>query len=115
MTTVLTGWPDMAAYKAWARIGTDDTVDDVAIGAALAAVGLYVTEQAALLDDGGDDPVTIPADLYQACLLLTNRLLARRNSPEGVVGSNDGTVVSIGRSDPDAARLIAPYAKAKLA
>jgi hypothetical protein len=110
---MLTGWPDLAAYKAWARIGDD--VDDVAITAALAAVQVYVTEQATLLDGAGDDPVTIPADLNQACLLLTNRLLARRNSPEGVVGSNDGTVVNIGRSDPDAARLIARYVAAKLA
>lgn len=106
-----TGWPTVERYKAWARIAESDTLDDAAISEALAATEAYVAGQVTLL--GADDAV--PADVGYACLLLTNRLLARRNSPEGVVGSIDGVVADIGRYDPDTARLLSPYVAAKLA
>lgn len=106
-----TTWPTAEDYKSWARVPEADTVDDAAIAQALAASNAYVQGQATLLV--ADAP--LPADVAYACLLLTNRLLARRNSPEGVVGGFDGVVADIGRYDPDAGRLLAPYIAAKLA
>jgi hypothetical protein len=102
-------WPDTATYKAWARIA--DAVDDAAIGQAVAATNAYVAGRADLLDPDED----LPPDVTYACLLLTNRLLARRNTPEGVIGSFDGVVADIGRYDPDAGRLLGPYIGIKLA
>jgi hypothetical protein len=102
-------YPDVAAYKRWARIA--DTVDDAAIAAAVDAVNTYVARECTLLDPDEESP----PDVVYGCLLLVNRLLARRNSPEGVVGSIDGVVADIGRYDPDVARLLDPYTGAKLA
>lgn len=104
-----TGWPVLEDYKAWARIG--DNIDDAAIERALAAAVRHVEETATLIE--ADDPA--PADLTEAVLLLTNRLLARRNSPEGVLSIADGTVVTVGRFDPDITRLLGPHTAAKLA
>lgn len=104
-----TTWPTAAEYKAWARVS--DTVDDVAIGLAVAAAVSHVAERATLLVP--DAP--LPPDVAYACMLLTNRLLARRNSPEGVIGSFDGVVADIGRSDPDAGRLLRPYEAVRMA
>jgi hypothetical protein len=103
------GWPIVADYKAWARV--TDSVDDAAIAQCLAAAVDHLDAELTLLD--ADE--AIGGDVRQAALLLTNRLLARRNSPEGVVGGADGTVTNIGRSDPDVWRLVAPYVAGKLA
>ena len=105
-------WPTADDYKAWARIGTADTLDDAAIAQAVAAVNTHVAGRCTLLDPDAED---LPADVVYACLLLTNRLLARRNSPEGIVGSFDGVIADIGRTDPDAGRLLRPYEAAKIA
>jgi hypothetical protein len=52
----------------------------------------------------------IPAAVRQACLLVTNRLVRRRNSPEGVAGFDEfGTIRISNRDDPDAVRYLSPY------
>lgn len=104
-------WPSSTNYKAWARIG--DTVDDAAISAALAAVKAAVLTRCTVLAEVIDPDV--PADVHQACLLWCNRLMARRNSPEGVIGVADMGVANIGRWDPDVGRLLAPYTDVVLA
>jgi hypothetical protein len=104
-----TGWPTAADYKAWARIA--DAVDDVPIADALAASIAYAEERCSLIE--ADEPA--PADATYAVKLLARRLLARRNSPEGIIGSFDGVVADIGRYDPDVARLLGPHMAARLA
>jgi hypothetical protein len=99
-------WPSADEYKAWARVPDADTVDDAAIGQAIDAVNVHVAGKCTMLDPDAED---LPADVVYAVLLLTNRLLARRNSPEGIVGSFDGVIADIGRYDPDAYRLLGPY------
>lgn len=52
----------------------------------------------------------VPVPVKQATLLVVNRLVQRRNSPEGVAGFDEvGTVRISAREDPDAVRLLTPY------
>ena len=50
-----------------------------------------------------------PADLVQAVVLRTARLLARRNSPDGIVGVGEFGPVRIASIDRDIEHLEAPY------
>lgn len=51
----------------------------------------------------------VPDAISQAALLQATRLYARKNSPEGVLGSSEWGVSRVSRADPDVAALIAPY------
>jgi hypothetical protein len=104
-------WPDLDRYKAWARIG--DTVDDASIVEALDAATAAVKERATRIPaDAGD---VCPPDVALATMLWANRLFARRNSPSGVVGTDDmGQAIIPGR-DPDIRRLISPWSSPVLA
>lgn len=54
----------------------------------------------------------IPDAVYQATLILVNRIVKRRGSPEGVAGFDEfGTVRISSRDDPDAVRYLLPYQK----
>ena len=72
-------WPTVDEYKDWARIR--DTSDDVAIDQALSAVMEAIVARAPSLATAD-----CPTDVLYATLLWTNRLLSRRNSPDGIVG-----------------------------
>jgi hypothetical protein len=50
-----------------------------------------------------------PYAVKQAALLQANRLFARINSPEGVLGSSEWGAVRVGRLDPDVRQLLASY------
>jgi hypothetical protein len=104
-------WPDLARYKAWARIADD--LDDAAITESLdAATGAVKARATRIPIDAGD---VCPADVAEAVLLWTNRLFARRNSPTGVVGTDDMGQALIPGRDPDIRRLISPWASPVMA
>jgi hypothetical protein len=96
------GWPDIDEYKQWARVV--DTVDDVAIDQALSAVMAAIVARCPVLATA-----PCPEDALYACLLWTNRLLVRRQSPEGIVGIADMGAVKIMRTDADIDDLLAPW------
>jgi hypothetical protein len=96
------GWPDIDEYKQWARVA--DTVDDVAIDQALSAVKTAIVARCPVLATAA-----CPADALYACLLWTNRILVRRQSPEGIVGIADMGAVPIVGSDKDVSQLLAPW------
>lgn len=79
------GQPDLDALKAWLGLDVDDTDDDVvlteSLNAALVAQGRVVRYP---VDDYGEEEFN--DDLREAVFLRAQRLAARRNSPEGVVG-----------------------------
>lgn len=104
----MSGWPTVATYKAYARIG--DAVDDAAIATALEAVKDAIRMRCSVVRGGYTPPA-----VEQAALLWASRLLARRNSPEGVVGTPELGVANIGRYDPDVSRLLAPFTDPVLA
>jgi hypothetical protein len=98
-------WPDLARYKAWARV--PDNVDDARIVESLASATAAVKARATRIPvDAGD---VCPPEVAEAVLLWTNRLVARANSPTGVVGTDDMGQALIPGRDPDIRRLISPW------
>lgn len=102
------GWPDIAEYKQWARVA--DTVDDVAIDQALSAVKVAIVARCPVLATAA-----CPYDVLYACLLWTNRLLVRRQSPEGIVGIADMGALRISGRDTDIAQMLSPWTEAVIA
>lgn len=106
------GAPDLSQVKAWLGLEPEDTQDDAvltaSLNASLAAQALVVGYPT---DDFGDPLFT--DDLREAVFLRTQRLAARRNSPEGVVGLSGGGGDFVGArvpsGDPDILRLEGPY------
>ncbi len=102
------GWPDIDEYKQWSRV--TDTVDDVAIDQALSAVKAAIVSRCPVLATA-----PCPFDVLYACLLWTNRLLVRRQSPEGIVGIADMGAVAIKASDKDIDQMLAPWVEPVIA
>ena len=96
------GWPDIDEYKQWSRV--TDTVDDVAIDQALSAVKGAIVSRCPVLATA-----PCPFDALYACLLWTNRLLVRRQSPEGIVGIADMGAVAIMKTDRDIQQMLSPW------
>ena len=101
-------WPTVDEYKDWARIR--DTSDDVAIDQALSAVMEAIVARAPSLASAD-----CPTDVLYAVLLWTNRLLSRRNSPDGIVGVADLGVATIAKADRDVLQLLSPWIEPVLA
>jgi hypothetical protein len=102
------GWPDIDEYKDWSKVS--DTADDVAIDQALSAA-----KQAIVARCPGLASAACPPDVLYGCLLWTNRLLVRRQSPEGVVGVADLGIVNIASRDRDIGQMLAPWTEPVLA
>lgn len=50
---------------------------------------------------------SVPANIAEACILLTLRLFRRKDSPLGILGFGDlGNVVRVGKLDPDVMALL---------
>lgn len=109
--------PDLEAFKAWLGLEAADTYDDAvlqqSLDAALAALARLVT----FPDESGTPGFT--DDLVEAVFLWAQRLAARRNSPEGVVGlsglGGDFVSARVPSYDSDIMRLIGPYLKIPVA
>lgn len=106
-------WLTTDDYKAWARIDPGDTSDDVAIGHAVGAASEACELRAprAFQVDDSDPPVAypVPEMVIQAALLITNRLMSRRNSPDGVVGVPDLGAAVIVSYDADVSQMLGPW------
>ena len=104
-------WLTVDEYKAWARIDGADTTDDVAIAEAVEASSEAVQIRApkAFVLDDTDQPVPPPQAAHEAGLLLANRLMSRRNSPDGVVGVSDMGTATILSYDADITALLSPW------
>lgn len=93
------GSPDLAALKGWLGLAVDDTQDDTVLQESLDAAK---AQQAQIVVYGCDefgDPVMCD-DLREAIMLRSQRLAARRNSPEGVVGLSGGGGEFVGARVP---------------
>lgn len=106
-------WLTVDEYKAFARIDPADTADDAAIAGNVAAAALTLEIRAPLafaVDSAGEPLLpAVPADVHQAGLLLVNRLMSRRNSPDGVVGVSDMGTARIASYDADITQLVSPW------
>ena len=52
---------------------------------------------------------TVPTDVAEACLLLSTRLLKRKDVPFAVLGAQETGFVNLPRVDPDVRGLLDPY------
>jgi hypothetical protein len=57
----------------------------------------------------------VPVDVRLACVILSQRLFKRFDSPTGVLGMGDLGVIRISRIDSDIQALLAPYQKVSVA
>lgn len=58
---------------------------------------------------------SVPTDVEQACIILSQRQYKRYDSPLGVAGIGDLGVMRVTRVDPDVAQLLAPYRRIRMA
>jgi len=110
--------PTLDDVKAWLGLEADDTYDDVTLQESLdAALAAQATVCVYPLDDFGEASYT--ADLREAVFLRTQRLAARRNSPEGVVGlsgvGGDFVSARVPSWDADVLALESPYRRIPVA
>jgi hypothetical protein len=109
------GQPTIDEIREW--MGLSDEIDDVALQRGLDAALAF--QQSVLrfpvytaADCSSPDLIDQPYysdDLRLAAMLRTARYLARRNSPEGLVGFAEFGVAQVALSDRDVAQLESPY------
>ena len=110
-------WLTLEDYKGWARIDPSDVTDDAAIAEAIAATmeALELRAPRAFTVDETGTPLPVPHGLHESGLLLTNRLMARRNSPDGIVGVSDMGTARVLSYDADITSLVSPWTDAVVA
>jgi hypothetical protein len=104
-------WPTPDDVKALLRLpASGDTFDEL--------VGELTTAAVEWTDETTShqyaDP-DVPPPVREAARLLAARLFRRRDSLDGTVGWAETGVVRIAPTDPDVARLLAPYKRAGIA
>jgi hypothetical protein len=104
-------WLTPDEYKAYARIESADTTDDAAITEAVDASmeAIQLRAPRGFVTDEAGAALPVPYGVHQAGLLLTNRLMSRRNSPDGVVGVSDMGTARILSYDADINVLLSPW------
>lgn len=58
---------------------------------------------------------TVPSEIKQACIILSQRQYKRYDSPLGVAGVGEIGVIRVSRIDPDVASILAPYRRIRMA
>lgn len=104
-------FPTLADVKAWMKLDPSDTSDDVALTEGMSAAQAHMRTQTVVDDYAGD----LPGDLRESFFLRVQRYLARRNSPDGLVGFSDFGPVRVSSFDADIERLEGPHRKVVLA
>jgi hypothetical protein len=106
--------PTLAELKAWLGLDPSDTTDDVVLQESLAAA-LVNQDKVVDYPDDGSGGKDYTSDLREALFLRAQRLAARRNSPEGVVGlagaGGDFVAARLPSYDADMERLEGPNLK----
>jgi hypothetical protein len=110
--------PTLADLKAFLGLEASDTQDDAALQESLDAALAAQRQVVAYPCDGFGDP-TFTHDLVLAVLLRSQRYVARRNSPEGIVGlsgaGGDFVGARIPSYDTDVSHLEGPFLKVVVA
>jgi hypothetical protein len=106
--------PTLAELKEWLGLGPSDTTDDVVLQESLDAA-IVAQDKVVTYEDDGSGGKAYTSDLREALFLRAQRLAARRNSPEGVVGlagaGGDFVSATLPSYDGDVARLEGPNLK----
>jgi hypothetical protein len=114
----INGQPDLSQVSAWLGLAPDDDQDAVVLQESLdAALRAQAKVVCYPCDEFGDRVMT--DDLVEAIYLRTQRLSARVNSPEGVVGltglGGDFVGARVPAYDNDVWTLEGPYLKIPVA
>lgn len=99
--------PMLAEVKAWMRL--TDEVDDVALSEGLQAAVAHQKRSLRFPSDPMLGGLYYPDDLRLACFMRVARWLARRSSPEGLVGFGDFGPAQVPYTDRDVQTLEAPF------
>lgn len=106
------GAPDLDDVRAWLGLEPTDHLDDAVLQESLDAALAQQSRVVCYPRDAFGDPV-LPPDLREAVMLRTQRLAARRNSPEGIVGlsgaGGDFVSARVPSYDTDVAHLEGPW------
>ena len=109
-------WLTVDDYKEWARINAPDTLDDPAISRSVDAIGPQrISDVLAWPLTQTATCWTLTGDVFEGALLWVNRLMARRNSPDGVVGVSDLGTAIIRSYDADIRSMLGPALNTVLA
>lgn len=104
--------PTLDDVRAWLGLAEDDRMDDAVLQESLDAALDQQALVVAYPTDGFGAPL-FTSDLREAVFLRTQRLAARRNSPEGVVGlsgaGGDFVSARIPAYDADVMSLESPH------
>jgi hypothetical protein len=100
-------WPALADVKAYLRLGSD-TTDDQVISEQLAAAIDWVTARCPDWVNPAN-PNFLPNPLFTVAVMEAGRLYRRRDSVDGTIGWGDMGLVRVGPKDPDIETLIAAY------
>jgi len=110
--------PTLEGLKSFLGIEPSDTADDVALQESLDAALAAQARAICYPTDGFGDPV-FTDDLVLAVNLRAQRYVARRNSPEGVVGMSgaggDFVAARVPSFDSDVSHLESPYLRIPVA
>lgn len=110
--------PSLDELKAWLGLEPSDTQDDVVLRESLTAALAAQGEVVRYPTDSFGAPL-YPDDLRNAVFLRAQRLAARRNSPEGVVGltgaGGDFVGARVPGYDVDVSHLEGPHRKLPVA
>ena len=108
------GTPTLAKVKEWVGLDPADTQDDALIQTSLDAA-VVAQSRICVWPCNDDGLAEYDADLYEACLLRCQRYMARRASPEGVVGitgtGGDFAAARLPSIDGDIVRLESAFYK----
>jgi hypothetical protein len=103
----MNGPPTVQEIRDWLRLS--DSIDDIALEDGLRAAVEHQQRTLRFPESGYTD------DLRFACMLRVARYLARRNSPEGIVGVGDFGGIQIASSDRDIYLLESAHIKQVIA
>jgi len=110
--------PTLNDVRSWLGLDESDHLDDVALQESLDAAIAQQCRVVVYPKDGFGDAL-YTNDLREAVFLRTQRLLARRNSPEGVVGlsgaGGDFVGARVPSFDSDVTALESPHRKIPVA
>jgi len=96
------GWPDADELASW--MGA--TLDTEAAAIAVAGVNGWMAERTGVADDA----TTVPDGVRLATLIYAAKNYRRKDSPDGVAGSNEFTgVIRVVGLDATAESMLVPY------
>ena len=99
----MAGWPDATDVGNWSKA---QTFDNDTLDLALDAVVGWLVDRTGIAADSD----AVPEAVRTACVMYISKLYRRKDSPDGVAGTNDfAGVIRTSKLDADAEKLLELY------